>query len=268
MSGFTLRLRAPLANRIDLTGLGPMAEVARSADTLQRHRVGTGRDAVEIGDLFYVTGEPGEQMTLETSSRADGVGAGLEAGTLVAEGDAGSGAAASMTGGRLEIHGNAGDHLATGLKNGLVVVAGSAGDFVGAAAIGQRFGMAGGTVVIGKDAGARIGDRMRRGTIVVRGKTGAAAGARMMGGTIWAEGGLGDGPGPLLRRGTLIAPTAARLLPTYADCGLHDMVVLRILSRYVADALGPLAPQPLPSKVRRIAGDLATIGKGEILLTA
>jgi formylmethanofuran dehydrogenase subunit C len=58
------------------------------------------------------------------------------------------------------------------------------------------------------------------------------------------------------------------LLPTFADCGKHDLVILRILSRYMADTLGTLAPRPLPPVVRRLAGDMAAIGKGEILLTA
>ena len=45
------------------------------------------------------------------------------------------------------------------------------------------------------------------------------------------------------------------------------MVVLRLLDRYMSETLGDLAPPRLPPKVRRLAGDLATIGKGEILLT-
>ena len=50
--------------------------------------------------------------------------------------------------------------------------------------------------------------------------------------------------------------------------GPHDLVVLKILTRYITEALGALAPKPLPHKVRKFAGDRATIGKGEILLTA
>ena len=57
-----------------------------------------------------------------------------------------------------------------------------------------------------------------------------------------------------------------RMLATFADCGVHDFGILRIMNRYFAETLGPLAPKPLPLKVRRYAGDLASIGKGEILL--
>lgn len=264
-----LRLRAPLEERIDLSGLVGAAAAARDASALARMIVGAGRRPLELGDVFLLSGEPGRSIVIEGSTeRIDGIGAGLDGGTMIVEGDAGAAAARGMRGGQLEIRGNAGAHLASGMRRGLVLVGGSAGAQVGAAYPGERFGMAGGMVVIGGTAGERAGDRMRRGTILVRGAVGPAAGSRMMGGTIWTERGFGDGPGPLMRRGTLIGPSAERLLPTFADCGHHDMVILRILDRHMATSLGGLAPARLPSKVRRLAGDLATIGKGELLLTA
>jgi formylmethanofuran dehydrogenase subunit C len=128
--------------------------------------------------------------------------------------------------------------------------------------------MTGGIVLVEGDAGDRVGERMRRGTIIVRGRCGASAGARMLGGTVWAEQGFGAMPGVLLRRGTLIGLAVESMLPTFADAGKHDLVILRVFSRYLSAALGPLAPRPLPGSVRKYAGDLATIGKGEILITA
>jgi formylmethanofuran dehydrogenase subunit C len=90
----------------------------------------------------------------------------------------------------------------------------------------------------------------------------------MVGGTIWTELGFGTDPGLLLRRGTLIGPSVERMLPTFADAGRHDLVILRILSRYMSATLGAQAPKLLPTSVRKYAGDLSTVGKGEILLTA
>ena len=69
-----------------------------------------------------------------------------------------------------------------------------------------------------------------------------------------------------MRRGTLIAQRVERLLPTFADCGEHDLVILQILSKYLRDTLGGLAPKPLGKFAHKIGGDLATLGKGEILL--
>jgi formylmethanofuran dehydrogenase subunit C len=128
--------------------------------------------------------------------------------------------------------------------------------------------MMGGIVVIEGHAGDRVGDRMRRGTIIVRGRCGAIAGTRMLGGTVWTDQGFGANPGLLMRRGTLIGPNVEKLLATFVDTGKHDLVILRVLSRYLAATLGPLAPRPITGPVRKYAGDLATIGKGELLIAA
>ena len=153
MSGLVLRLRAPLDERIDLSDVGPCAAAAQEPGALQRLVVGGGRRPIELGDVFLVTGSPGDTMEIETSSRMDGIGAGLTLGTLVAHGDAGAEAARGMRSGRLEIRGSTGSHLASGMKGGVVAVTGGAGALVGCAHPGERFGMAGGSVVIGGDAG-------------------------------------------------------------------------------------------------------------------
>lgn len=268
MSALTLKLKAAPDQRIDLTGLTPAKFASLSQGEIEGLAVGTGRRPVKLGDLFAVSGTPGDTLIIEGgSARIDGIGADLADGTIIVEGDAGAYAGRRMKGGRLDIRGAAGPYLASGLRGGLVL-AKSAAELVGAPRVGERFGMMGGIVVVAGNVGDRAGDRMRRGTIIAKGRFGASAGSRMMGGTLWTETGFGDGPGPLMRRGTLIGPSVDRLLPTFADAGLHDLNVLRLISRYFAKELGDLAPPPLPAKMRRISGDLATIGKGEILLTA
>jgi formylmethanofuran dehydrogenase subunit C len=265
MSGLKLRLKSAPVGRLDLSCLQPAPLTAQSAEDVARLPFEGGT----LGDLFEITSTntTGTLVLAQTTTACDGIGDHLASGTLIVEGDAGQYAGRYMKGGRLDIRGSAGNYLGAGMKGGLITVAGSAGSYVGGLLHGEKFGMAGGIIHVGGDIGERAGDRMRRGTIVVAGKTGAAAGSRMAGGTIWAEGGFGPGAGPLMRRGTLIGPKADDMLATFADCGLHDMVFLRLISRFVAAELGPLAPAPLPAKVRRFAGDLASIGKGEMLLT-
>lgn len=268
MSALTLKLRAAPDQRLDLSALSPAKLATLSQGDIEALPIGTGRRPVKLGDLFSIAGTPGDTLVIDgSSSRLDGVGTGLQDGTIIVEGDVGAYAGRRMKGGRLEIRGAAGAYLASGLRGGLVL-AQSAGDLAGAPQAGERFGMLGGTVVIAGDVGERAGDRMRRGAIIAKGRFGASAGSRMMGGTLWSETGFGAGPGPLMRRGTLIGPSVERLLPTFSDAGIHDLNVLRLISRYFAETLGSLAPATLPGKVRRISGDLATIGKGEILLTA
>ena len=269
MSGLTFRLRDTAAGRLDLSALVPHKLAGRNEVEISNIVIGKTRDQLRVGDVFDLGGSAGDTVTfLGTTALCDGIGADLKSGTVIVDGSAGAYAARGMKSGRLDIRGSAGDFLGAVLQGGLVTVKGSAGDFIGAVLTGEKNGMAGGTIIVDGDIGERAGDRMRRGTIITRGKTGAAAGSRMLGGTIIAEGGLGPAPGPLLRRGTLIAPSVARMTDTFADCGRHDLGILFVMSKYFSDTLGPLAPRPLPKNVRRFAGDLATAGKGEILLTA
>ena len=269
MSGLTFRLGATPHERLDLSKLTPAHLSQLSAADIPKLVVGTTKRGLTVGDVFKVSGKPGDRVVIQGSSnRLDFIGSDLAEGTVIVEGDAGICAGRSMRGGKVEIRGDAGAWLASGVSGGLICVKGSAGSYVGGLRPGDKFGMTGGAVIVEGDAGDRVGERMRRGTIIVRGRCGGYAGSRMLGGTIWAEQGFGATPGVLLRRGTLIGPSVESMLPTFADAGKHDLVILRILSRYLTATLGPLAPRALSGNVRKFAGDLATIGKGEILITA
>lgn len=262
----TLRLKAPSGTRLDMTGIVPRKISGLSISDVSRLTLG-GKDAIALADAFDISGAPGDTITIDgAGATLDGIGAGLCSGTINLRGDAGPYAGRKMTGGKLVIGGNAGNYLGSGMTGGMIHVTGNAGDAIGGVLAGDRFGMAGGMIVVSGNIGARAGEKMRRGTILIKGKTGTQAGARMLGGTIWAEGGLGADPGYMMRRGTLIAPHIERLLPTFVDCGRHDLLITRILSRYLIQELGALAPAPLPHFVRKMGGDMATIGKGEILL--
>lgn len=269
MSGLTFKLNAAPDERLDLSALTPARLAGLSSSEIPRLVVGTTNRKATLGDFFTVSGKAGDTVTIAGgSSRLDFIGAELDSGTVIVEGDAGMCAGRSMRGGRLEIKGDAGPWLASGLTGGQIFVKGSAGSNVGGMRPGDPYGMSGGIVVVDGDIGDRAGDRMRRGTIIVRRRCGAFAGSRMMGGTLWAEQGFGATPGVLMRRGSLIGLAVEHMLPTFVDTGKHDLVILRILSRYLAGILGQRAPRVPGGTVRRFAGDLATIGKGEILITA
>lgn len=269
MSTLSFSLRAAPTQALDLSALIPSKLAGLATGDIERLPLGADPHLPRVGDLFAVSGTPGDAIAISGGSPfLDYVGAGLDGGSVRVEGPVGAYAGRGMKGGRLDIGGDAGAFLASTATGGLIHVKGSAGDFLGGARPGDKFGLLGGTVLVDGSVGERAGERMRRGVVVAKGKFGAAAGSRMVGGTLWTEAGFGPRPGPLLRRGTLIGPSVDELLPTFADCGRIDPVILRILSRYIADVLGPLAPKALPGSVRKLAGDQATIGKGEILLTA
>jgi formylmethanofuran dehydrogenase subunit C len=272
MSGLVLTLRTPppAGERIDLAGLTSALMATGASSAVAGLVVGTTRERVRLGDVFALRTRLADDTVIETGDTpVDGIATGLTAGRVLVEGDAGAFAGHGMRGGRLEIRGRAGDHVGAGLAGGVVHVAGDVGAGAGGLVPGRRFGMTGGTIVVEGDAGARLGEKMRRGLIVVRGATGPSTGARMLGGTVVVEGRLGPDPGRLMRRGTILAPPGTGVpAGAFADCGVHDLVILHVMARAYARDLADLGPRALPARVRRYAGDLATIGHGEILVPA
>jgi formylmethanofuran dehydrogenase subunit C len=127
--------------------------------------------------------------------------------------------------------------------------------------------MRGGLIHVRGQAGERVADRMRRGLIVIERSAGAFLGSRMLAGTVIVKGNVGTNPGFALRRGTLLLLSPPHELPvTYNDCGQHLLLFLTLLERDLRGRGGLEAFLPLPRTVRRYCGDLATGGKGEILL--
>jgi formylmethanofuran dehydrogenase subunit C len=126
--------------------------------------------------------------------------------------------------------------------------------------------MRGGRLSIGGKAGALLGERMRRGLIIGRGGAGDYAGGRMIAGTILLKGRVGRFAGYGLRRGTLILDKQPKdLLPTFGDCGVLDFTWLRLLDRQLKATDGRFR---VGYRARRLMGDMAVLGKGEMLILA
>jgi formylmethanofuran dehydrogenase subunit C len=260
----TLKERPP--ERLDLSPLVPHLLAGKTANEIARIGVQTTRRPLMVGDVFRVRmGDPRCIRIEDASDRLDWIGHGMADGEIVVDGDAGSQAGRLMTGGHLTIRGSAGPWAASGMRGGEIEIGGSAGDRVGGPLPGEMAGMRGGVVIVRGDAGERIGDRLRRGTIVVEGRAGAWAGSRMIAGTIILTGSAGPLPGYLMRRGTIVLGSAATLSPTFIDCGKQDLVALRLLATFVA-RYSARAGKVLQRSLRRFAGDMAVLGKGEIFL--
>jgi formylmethanofuran dehydrogenase subunit C len=266
MIRLTLKSRPPF--RLSLDGVTPDSIAGVAAAELARRPLAQGNRRGALGDWFRVeaTGEAADRLVIaDGDDRLDDVGAGMAGGELVVEGDAGAGAGTAMSGGILRVTGSVGYGAATAMRGGELHVAGNAGDQLGGALPGERAGMSEGIVILGGNAGDGAGDRMRRGLVVVAGTAGSFCASRMLAGTIIVGGAIGAQPGIAMRRGSLIAlagtvPPA----PGFADCGVTELTVLRLISRFLAErGLASLATHLGP--LRRRVGDLAQNGKGEIL---
>jgi formylmethanofuran dehydrogenase subunit C len=271
MNPLRLTLREPPRQRVDLSPLTPDALAGKSAPEIAAIELPTGNRKVRVDSLFGLSGDPGTTLEFAGSTNfLDHIGAGMTQGRIVVRGDAGAFLGAGMTGGTIEVEGSAGAYAASGTRGGLIQIAKDAGDFLAAAIPGDHQGMQGGTVIVGGNAGDRVGDRMRRGTLLIEGNAGDYCAARMVAGTIAVWGTVGRFLGLAMRRGTLMLQQAPKSVsPTFNDCGVHSFNVLTLMVRAWRAYPGRYATLPAAGfRVRRLMGDLANDGRGEILIRA
>lgn len=263
----TFRLKAQVPERLDLSGLTPAALAGKSLGEIAALVIGTTRFAPTVGDLFDLSGTPDDTIHFEGGSeRFDGIGTKLAGGTIVVEGDAGARLGTGMKSGTITVAGSVGPHAATAMTGGRIEIGGDAGDFLGGAIHGAMAGQQGGFVLVRGRIGDRAGDRMKRGTIVSLTGVGADVGSRMSGGTIIAPV-SGTRPGTLMKRGTLILAEPGELAPTFVDTGSWAATFAMLLKRWIA-AEAPDAAHLVPLRARRYRGDMAAVGKGELLVGA
>jgi formylmethanofuran dehydrogenase subunit C len=263
----TFSLRAAPAQRLDLSPLTPHNLAGKTVAEVDAIELGTTRTRVTAGDVFRIRkGDPAAIVMEGGSPRFDRVGMGLTAGSIRVEGEVGVEAGRLMSGGQLTVRGDAGPFAGSGMKGGTLTIQGDAGERLAGPLSGETVGMSGGILHVHGDADERAGDRLRRGVILIEGRAGAYAGSRMIAGTLAIGGEAGDLPGYLMGRGTILLGQGATLFsPTFGDCGEYDLVAARLIADYVAQASAKLA-RLFRRPLRRLAGDLAALGKGEILL--
>jgi len=261
----TLTLRGEPDQRLDLSPLVPHRLAGQGAAEIERTELQTTRARVRVGDVFRVGFGDAQTIRIEDAcDRLDLIGHAMAAGEILVEGNVGNQLGRLMSGGRLTVAGSVGLSAASGMRGGQIEITGSAGDWLGGPLAGEMAGMRSGLVIVRGNAGDRVGDRMRRGTIVVEGSAGNHVGSRMIAGTVIVCRAAGLLPGYLLRRGTIVLGRGCvEMPPTFLDCGVHDLVASSLMAAFVRKD-SPRAAALLRGRLRRFAGDMAALGKGEI----
>jgi formylmethanofuran dehydrogenase subunit C len=261
-------LRDEPDQRLDCAPLVPHRLAALGAEEIARIPLNTTRRKITAGEVFRIRAGDLTAIRFDGGSeRLDNIGEGLAAGSIDVEGHVGKAAGRNMSGGRLTITGDAGPFAGSGMSGGSLGIAGDADDFLGAPFPGEMQGMRGGLIVVHGRAGERAGDRMRRGIIVIEKDAGDYPGSRMIAGTLIVSGATGRLPGYLMRRGSLFLAEKPSLSPTFLPCGAFDFGFARLF----ADRLKPesrAAARLLRGSFERYAGDMAVLGKGEVLVAA
>ena len=268
MSGWRLSLRQAPAVRVDVRGVLPAALAGLSAAQVGQVRVGHGNALVPLAEFFTVQPDGNDDTLVFDGdlSRFDRVGWQMAGGRITVNGPAGHYAGGCMSGGELSVKGSVGLLAACEMAGGSLTVEGDAGDFAASTLPGSMDGMRGGTLIVKGNAGERFGDRMRRGTALVFGNAGDFLASRMVAGTIGIGGSAGAHVGYGMRRGSVVfAAAPPQIAATFVPALVEAQVFWQLLARDLARHGGPFAT--LPSRaVQRHLGDIATDGRGELIL--
>ncbi|EIJ43681.1 formylmethanofuran dehydrogenase subunit C [Beggiatoa alba B18LD] len=268
MNPLVFTLKTELQQRLDLSPLVPNLLQGKTPDDIKALPLSYGNRHLNVDNVFDMTGEDTQHLIFKADcGKLDHIGAVMQGGTIEIYGSIGAYLGRDMRKGKIEIHGNTDAYTAAGMKGGEIFIHGNAGDYLGSARAGERQGMRGGRVIVTGNAGHRVGDQLRRGMIIIEGDAGDYCASRMVAGTIAIFGQVGSYLGYGMQRGTVIlSRPPAHLLATFNDCGQHELLFLRLLEKSLQYPNSRIPRALFSAPVQRFAGDLATIGKGEILV--
>lgn len=249
MSGLVAKLRTKLQQRADLSEVLAEPWTALSPGDMAGRTVYLERDGrVPLGDLFQIQGQPNGRIEFTGElDLADRLAAGLREGEVVVKGNVGREAGLAMIGGILDIDGDAGPRA-------------------GAAPLGYKRGMLGGELIIRGSAGTEAGSLMRRGLLVVGRTAGSLTGRGMIAGTVIILGTAGSDTGLWSKRGSVVALGKITPPETYAYACTYQPIHLRMILARLRDRFRlPIQRKHLTGFYHRYSGDMAELGKGEIL---
>ena len=269
MNTLTFELKLQPKFTLDVSPLIPDNLSSKNQSEIENITINYGTQKIPVNELFSISGNDPENIKiLNSCDKLTCIGHRMSHGNIEVLGDAGDYVGQHMQGGVINIQGNAGAWVGNSMTNGHIHINGDVGDYLGAGLPGAPYGMSDGLIYVSGNAGDRVGDRLRRGFIIIHGKAGNYCGSRMVAGTIIVLDKTGKYPGFGMKRGTIIIAKKPRhIAATFKSCGNLKIQFLRLLFKQLTefgeqfsffDKYGPEA--------HRFAGDLASNGKGEILI--
>jgi formylmethanofuran dehydrogenase subunit C len=243
-----LTLRATLEHPLETSCIAADRFAALSDREISALPVRHDGRAGVLGDFFSVRGERAARVRLVGSLDAvDGIGAGMTGGELVIEGNVGRDLGVEMSGGTVDVHGHAGANT-------------------GGARPGAPRGVTGGELIIRGSVAENVGIGMRRGMVVVMGDAGRGTGQGLIAGTVVVFGTIAAGAGRFLKRGSIVGFGEMERPATFRYACTFRPPHLRVLFQYLRRHHGvPIAEAHVTGRYHRYSGDLAELGRGEIL---
>ena len=268
MTALTFSMKFRPQQRVDMSPLVCQLLEGMDPSDIALIELQNGKRKIRVDELFSISGSDTQNIVIQHSfNKLDFIGKQLTGGRIVIEGDAGAYVAMGMQAGEVSVLGSTGIYAACEMQGGQLVIEENAGDFLGGALPGNKQGMKGGTVLVKGNVAERAGDHMRRGNILIEGDAGDYCGSRMTAGTIAVMGQTGKNIGYAMRRGTLLLWNQPSIPATFKDCGSHTLSFLPILFASFKKLDSKFAHASAAfSRVHRYGGDIAELGRGEILV--
>ena len=234
-----------VCRHLSVQGLLPEVVSKQSLSDIKRMPVLCDNQTSRLGDFFDVDGNSNDDQIecIGDFSRVHFLGAGMQSGTIVVQGNIGRHAGEQMRGGNLLVKGSAADWLACGMHGGDIQVYGDAADNAVGSLPGARYGMTGGRVLIHGSVGSLSGSRMRRGFLAIGGNAGEATGFELLAGTIVIAGKPGPHTGLGMRRGSIVLSgtithcdgNTACIPPTFTEGAIWRPLFMGLLGKQLAN---------------------------------
>jgi formylmethanofuran dehydrogenase subunit C len=269
MKPLLFKLKSKPEFTLDVSPLTPDKLAGLTLAKIKAINLSYGKQKIPVDKLFSVTGSDTDNIQLLNSTeKLICVGQNMSYGCIEVKGDVGNLTGQYMQGGTIRIEGNTGTWTGNSMENGHIEITGNTGDFLGSGLPGDPHGMSNGLIFIHGNAGDRVGDRMRRGMIIINGRAGDYCGSRMCAGTIIILDKAGKHSGFGMKRGTIILAKQPRhISATFKSCGNLKMQFLRLLFKQLSEMGAQFSVfNKYGPEVHRFSGDLASNGKGEILI--
>ena len=247
----------------------PSTVAGLSESGIEHLQVMHGNVKAKLGDFFKVTGKGESYIHIEGDlSNVKMIGAGMQEGKIIVDGDVGMHVGIGMSGGEIIVEGNAGDWVGPEMSGGRITIKKDAGHMVGAAFRGQTVGITGGEILVHGNAKNEIGSGMRRGFIAIGGNAGDFVGVNMLAGTIVVLGQLGIRTGAGMIRGTIASLEDAPILPSFAYACTYRPLFLRFYLRKLQENgfKRKIQDKHLNGIYKRYSGDGIELNRGEVLL--
>ena len=277
-----LELKSATKVPINVRGVLPEKVTDLSQREIADLPIWYGKRQLPLGDLFCVSsGESVPIVEFEEDPLAQIIwkgdlgsvhwlGADMQSGQMLVEGDAGRHLGSQMSGGRISVRGSVSDWAGCEMSGGRILISKNAGDWLGAAYPGSKVGTNRGTIAVGGDAGNGVGFSMRRGWISVAGSVQRLAGWNVLAGTIVVGHAIGPMAGKGMVRGSLILPSVdyaiqnrAALPPSFSPGLVLDQPVIALARKWLRRTGFEI---PAGREFQMFHGDQLTGGRGEVLI--